>query len=204
MVQDRGVEPGDGWYAPAPPRPARLMGDQHPPALTVSSLTETDAQQIIRWRYPRMPAYDLDEQHLPTLLDPANRYFRLSEGGELIGHFCIGPEARVPGLEPEAGIDDIGIGFHPDKIGTGRGRSRLAAALEAMRPELTGPRLRVAVAASNLRAVRAAESVGFTRDRVHPNQNGEYVILYRDLVRLGFPEARRDRRSRRRAARDRG
>jgi hypothetical protein len=38
--------------------------------------------------------------------------------GAMVGFICLGPEARVPGVEAQPGILDVGAGMRPDLVGT--------------------------------------------------------------------------------------
>lgn len=47
-----------------------------------------------------------------------------------IGYCCFGPEARVPGLEEDDTVLDVGVGLRPELVGGGWGSAVTASVLE--------------------------------------------------------------------------
>ena len=144
---------------------------------TFRELTRGDAEMIAGWRYPE-PYSLYDGGDADRLLEYT--YFAgLDEEGSLIGFCCFGEDARVPGLEEEAGVLDVGAGLRPDLTGIGLGGPFLREACR-FGGELYAPdRLRVAVAAYNQRARMVAHALGFEAERTVRNDEAEFVVMTR-------------------------
>jgi RimJ/RimL family protein N-acetyltransferase len=144
---------------------------------TFHELTRADAEAIAGWRYPEPYAlYDGgDPEHLLR-----HTYFAANdEEAELIGFCCFGEDARVPGLDEEEGVLDVGAGLRPDLTGIGLGGPFLREACrlgdELYRPE----RLRIVVAAFNQRAQMVAHALGFEATGTLANDANKFVVLTR-------------------------
>ncbi len=142
-------------------------------------LTRADARAIAGWRYEEpYSAYDLDDAQ--RLLLPEYEYFAaVADEGELVGYCCFGEDARVAGLEEEAGVLDVGGGLRPDLTGVGLGGAFLREVCrfggELHHPEA----FRVAVATFNQRAQLVAAALGFERSGAHETAEREYVLMTR-------------------------
>ena len=91
-----------------------------PARVAVGPMTPKDAEIVANWRFDGPWAvYNLNGQ-APQPID-AFWTVRAASGGELIGFFCVGVEARVPGLEEVDGILDLGWGMNPEWVGRGFG-----------------------------------------------------------------------------------
>ena len=149
-------------------------------AVKVTVLTEADAREVASWRYePPYELYSGSRVGIIAMIEPANRYFAIRRDGELIGYVCVGPEARVPGLGAEPGVDDIGLGLRPDVTGRGRFRALFPEVIAQLADEFREDRQRVVIAAWNARAQAAARAVGFTVAGSHTNESGVYLLLTR-------------------------
>jgi [ribosomal protein S18]-alanine N-acetyltransferase len=150
------------------------------------------ASAIATWRYP--PPYDRYNSAPgiePYLLDPANAYFAARAGDDVVGFFCYGEEAQVPGGFPAGAYDapdavDIGLGLRPDLTGHGRGPAFVRAGL-AFAWRRYAPRLfRLTVATFNERAIRVYEQVGFRRGVVFfspsRGEDAEFMLMTRDAA----------------------
>ena len=145
------------------------------------------AREIATWRYD--PPYDFynatsDPNDLEELLDPRRRedsYFAaFDEGGELVGFFCFGTEAQVPGGDyPDGGVVDVGLGLRPDLAGRGLGLGFQLAGLEFARRRFGPDSFRLSVATFNERAILVYERAGFRRAEVfaHSTNGGEHPFL---------------------------
>ncbi len=133
--------------------------------LRFKPLSRADALAIMSWKYPApYSAYDLDSQEptvLAELLRPENRYHAILRGEEMIGFFCLGPDARVPGWNYDDCALDLGMGLRPDWTGQGRGYGCLTAVLAFVEQESPGRLLRATVLAWNQRAIRVCNRAGF-------------------------------------------
>ncbi len=148
-----------------------------------------DAETILTWRYPPpLALYNPPSDYLLWLLDPDNRYHTIiDEAGQLIGFFCLGLDAQVPGGDYHAEEAlDVGLGLRPDMIGRGLGTELLRAVLDFARQALNPPAFRVTVATFNGRAMRMCEKVGFRPVRTFagatPQGIYEFVQLLRDAA----------------------
>jgi [ribosomal protein S18]-alanine N-acetyltransferase len=147
--------------------------------MEVRPLTRDDARLIASWRYPgRFATYDVREM---VALSP--EYAAVESDGELIGYCCFGAPARVAGVEPEAGILDVGYGLKPELLGGGRGREFVGAILAFARSEFPGSRPRLLILDWNERSRRLATVLGFTTERVVRNREGAFLVMVGPLER---------------------
>ena len=131
-------------------------------------ITRADAEEISRWRYGEpYSMYDGDPASVPSLLKPRFLYHSVyDECDELVGYFCFGEDARVTAGRHLGVYDweqalDVGLGLRPDLTGRGLGTEFVHAGLRFAKENLSPLGFRLTVAASNLRAIRAYERVGF-------------------------------------------
>jgi RimJ/RimL family protein N-acetyltransferase len=134
-------------------------------SLRFKPLSKLDALALMSWRYPSpYSAYDLDSQEAPVLdelLRPENRYHAMVRGDEIIGFFCLGPDARIPGWNYDGSALDLGMGLRPDWTGHGEGYGCLTAVIAFVEKECPGMLLRATVLAWNQRALRLCQRAGF-------------------------------------------
>lgn len=136
-------------------------------------LTAEEAEQPLGWRYPPpYSVYDVTE----TLGRDRGFFAVESDDGLLVGFACVGAEARVPGVEAEAGTTDVGYGMRPDLVGQGRGREFVGAVLAHVLDGGPGPRLRMSILRWNERSRRVAEAHGFHVEW----QAGDFDVLVRE------------------------
>jgi [ribosomal protein S18]-alanine N-acetyltransferase len=121
-------------------------------------LTDEEAGRPLGWRYSGPYAtYDAEGPLRPEL-----GFFAVEdEGGSLVGFGCVGAEARVPGVEEEAGTIDVGYGMRPDLVGQGLGREFVGAVLTHVVERNPAARLRMSILEWNGRSRRVAETHGF-------------------------------------------
>jgi RimJ/RimL family protein N-acetyltransferase len=141
---------------------------------------------MMSWRYPPpYSAYDIkspEAKVLAELLRPRNRYHAIVRGGEMIGFFCLGPDARVPGWNYDASALDLGMGLRPDWTGRGEGLRCLIAVIAFVEKESAGRPLRATVLGWNLRALRVCRQAGFYVETTFKKvgEGGEdFVVLLR-------------------------
>lgn len=148
-------------------------------------LSREDAEEVASWRYPgRHAMYDTPDDaqasSVESMLDAASGYTGIHQHGELIGFCSIGDDGKVPGWDYDESAVDIGAGMRPDLIGEGNGARFLGEVVRFATNE-TGPRLRATIAAWNTRALRSAESVGFTPVGSFDGPDGmTFTVLVRD------------------------
>ena len=115
-----------------------------------------------------------DPGDLAELLDPVQRdgrYFAvLGDLGDLVGFFAFRHTGDVV---------EVGLGLRPNLTGRGLGLSFMLAGLEFARGRYAPARFRLAVAASNWRAIRVYERAGFIRSEsfTHWTNGGEHAFL---------------------------
>jgi ribosomal-protein-alanine N-acetyltransferase len=133
--------------------------------ITFHPLTPADAREVCGWRYPGLyDVYSLGPDDLPDLLRPEWRYHTAWEGGALVGLFCAGADAQVPGglyLEGEPRVLDLGYSLNPALLGQGRGHAFVRAVSDFADERWRPARLRATVAAFNRRSLRILEGLGF-------------------------------------------
>ena len=142
-------------------------------------LTRDDAQTIAEWRYDGpYSLYDVDDPE--RLLSAKYEYYAaFGDDDELVGYCCFGEDARVPGLEEEAGVLDVGVGLRPDLTGIGLGGPFLREVCR-FGGELREPvRFRVAIADFNRRAQLVASALGFEREGLHQTEERKFVLMGR-------------------------
>jgi RimJ/RimL family protein N-acetyltransferase len=145
---------------------------------TFRELTRSDAEEISRWKYPQ--PYSLYDGTGDANRLLKYKYFAgLDEEGGLVGFCCFGEDARVPGLEEEEGVLDVGAGLRPDLTGIGLGGPFLREACR-LGDELYRPSsVRVVVAAFNRRAQMVAHALGFEATGTHVANEREFVLMTR-------------------------
>ncbi|HEX3649108.1 MAG TPA: GNAT family N-acetyltransferase [Pseudonocardiaceae bacterium] len=153
------------------------MTDTWPTRLTVRSLTPDDARRIGAWRYDGpWRAYDSQPEDEPVTA--AMGYWAVAgeDEGQFVGYYCTGAEARVPGLEAEPGVLDLGVGMAPDWVGQGHGRRFAEAVLTHIRRHHGPTVLRAAIQSWNTRSLTLTHHLGFQEQGRHAcTQHGEQV-----------------------------
>jgi RimJ/RimL family protein N-acetyltransferase len=149
------------------------------------SLSLNDAAVIVQWRY--MPPYDLynhpsrNEEGAGELLRPEYNYNAIEDStGRLIGYFCLGPDARVPGWEYDNSALDLGMGLDPALIGQGLGTTCLRDILVDLRTQKAKQAIRATVAEWNQRALRLCQRAGFVEIAAFTGTSG---IPFKVLLR---------------------
>jgi [ribosomal protein S18]-alanine N-acetyltransferase len=137
-----------------------------PDDLRFRVLTAEDAATILSWQYA--PPYDFYNHAGPLreavadLLRPEYGYHAIQcAQGRMIGYFCVGADARVPGSKYDNSALDLGMGLDPSLIGRGLGRMCVAAILDHLKTRLTNQPVRATVAAWNQPALRLCHQAGF-------------------------------------------
>ncbi len=145
--------------------------------MQVRSLTAADAEAIATWRYAgRDSTYDVIEP-----VTDQQGIWAVDHGSELVGYCCFGAEARVPGVEEEAGTLDVGYGLRPDLVGRGLGRGFVTAILEFAAAEFSPGRMRVLILSWNERSRKVAAACGFESAGVVASTEGDFLVLTRGV-----------------------
>jgi RimJ/RimL family protein N-acetyltransferase len=139
-------------------------------------LTVEEAERPLGWRYAE--PYAIYDAQGPLGRD-VGFFAVVDDAGTLVGYGCTGAEARVPGVEEEAGTVDVGYGMRPDLVGQGLGREFVGAVLAHAAAAHPSSRLRMSILRWNARSRRVAEAHGF---RI-VSQAGEFDVLVRETPR---------------------
>ncbi|HRW47054.1 MAG: GNAT family N-acetyltransferase [Caldilinea sp.] len=130
-------------------------------------MTEPDARAVLNWSYPGIdtlynPDPDNLEEDMAALLRPDYYYHAIRDGaGGLVGFCCFGEDAQVPGGDYGLPALDVGLGLHPDLIGTGLSHGFLAAILAFGEEKFAPEFFRATVAVINRRSLHLFERAGF-------------------------------------------
>jgi [ribosomal protein S18]-alanine N-acetyltransferase len=140
-------------------------------------LTAEEAERPLGWHYA--DPYSIYDAEGPLGRDPGFFAVEDADGG-FVGFGCVGAEARVAGVEEEAGTVDVGYGMRPELVGQGLGREFVGAVLARVADRHpAAARLRMSIYRWNARSRRVAEVHGF---RV-VGEAGEFDVLVREAPR---------------------
>ncbi|MGN7356266.1 GNAT family N-acetyltransferase [Paenibacillus sp. SAF-054] len=149
----------------------------------IRRMSREDAAIIAEWIYPEpYSLYSMDgsEEDIAELMNGDYVSCR-DEEGLIIGFYCSGISARVPGGY-EAGIYhndkqvDMGLGMKPELTGQGQGARFVEDGIKYMQAAFPGKGIRLVVATFNVRAIRAYEKAGFVQTCTFPSHvNGASV-----------------------------
>jgi len=143
--------------------------------MQVRRLSEAERVAIGEWRYPgRLSTYELGGP-----VAPQRPLMAVEHGEELTGYCCFDEEARVRGVEAEAGSLDVGYGLRPELVGRGLGREFVAAILDYAEAEFEPARLRLLIVHWNARSRRLAEVFGFSERTSLVNDEGRFLVMVR-------------------------
>jgi RimJ/RimL family protein N-acetyltransferase len=157
-------------------------------------MSEHHARDILMWHYDDQYAfYNANpteiESDVANFLDPQNSYHSISLDGELIGFFCLGPDAQVGGGDyTSEDALDVGLGLRPDLTGRGMGREVLMGVLEYARGQYAPRLFRTTVAGFNHRALRLCESVGFRPQHTFAGSTRHGEMEFLQMVKVARVE----------------
>lgn len=153
-------------------------------------MTTDQARYISTWVYAEpYSLYSMDgsEELIKELMDGS--YFAvMNDEKEVVGYFCYGGSAQVPGLRKygvyEEEYIDIGLGMKPDLTGKKLSFDFLLTGMKFGSLKFQNEKFRLTVATCNERAIKAYEKVGFKRGQAYvnktPNGEREFVIMKRE------------------------
>jgi len=152
----------------------------------IAPMSAAEAEAMADWHYDGpWDIYDLDGR-VPPRIDAYGSVLAQTSGGtQLAGFFCVGQEARVPGLDAVDGTLDLGWGMNPGWVGRGYGRSFGTAVLVAVQRRHGGA-VRAVVQSWNRRSIRVLAELGFTRSGTHACVQGGAQVQY-DVMVLESP-----------------
>ncbi len=159
------------------------MSRPWPGRLVVRPLTPGDAAEIAGWRYDGPYAvYDARPDDAPVCAEGGYLAVAGADGGPLVGFCCVGAQARVPGLDEEPGVVDLGVGMAPAYVGAGNGALFGRAVLEHLRATTDARRFRAVVQSWNERSLRLTRRLGFVEVGRHTAMQGGRPVAYTVLV----------------------
>ena len=146
-------------------------------------MTESEAEEIIAWKYPGEYAfYDMerdveDMAELRAAHVRAEKYFSVFSGHELVGFFEFALEKETV---------EIGLGLRPDLTGRGLGKDFLETGLDFARQRYRPLRFQLRVATFNGRAIKLYEQAGFVRDMIYTHDfygtPYDFLVMSRSAV----------------------
>jgi len=150
--------------------------------INITKMTDEYAKSISRWKYDDIYSfYNHNENDTSGYLD-GTHFACTNEGGELIGYFCYGKEARIPTVEENVYDEefiDIGLSLRPDLCGKGYGLTFFNSGLDYARDVFNTKSLRLSVATFNERAIKLYTKAGFYIDQEVTNSyyNNKFFIM---------------------------
>ncbi|MWV43271.1 GNAT family N-acetyltransferase [Paenibacillus sp. HJL G12] len=156
-------------------------------------MNREDAAEIATWRYPRpYDLYSMDgsEEDITELLN-GDYVSAWNHEEMLIGFYCTGISARVPGgydagIYNDESLVDIGLGMKPELTGQGQGTRFMEEGIAYVKYAFPGKGIRLVVATFNKRAVRTYEKAGFKQfgvfsSPVHGEQTEFACMIKREI-----------------------
>ncbi|MNI53752.1 Mycothiol acetyltransferase [compost metagenome] len=123
-----------------------------------------------------------EPEDLHELLDGTYYAVTAKEAG-LIGFFCYGGNAQVPGGAEQGlyigdNVLDMGLGLKPEYTGNGKGLAFVKAGIRFAEERYAPEKLRLSVAAFNERAVAVYSKAGFRLLGSFDNVRGEKPMRF--------------------------
>lgn len=156
--------------------------------MDIQKLTGAEAKEINTWQYEEpysLYSFSGSKEVIEELLD-GTYYGCCNEHGELIGYFCFGENAQVPGgrdAKLYVGEDtvDIGLGMKPGLTGKGMGKSFFQTGLAFSVSKFQAKKIRLSVATFNKRAIKLYRNIGFQAGPTFMSRGREFVLMEYDL-----------------------
>ncbi|MGG2063728.1 GNAT family N-acetyltransferase [Bacillus sp. S14(2024)] len=157
--------------------------------MDIHVLTSGEAEEINVWQYDEpyeLYSFTGAPETLEELLD-GTYYGVRNEHNELIGYFCFGDNAQVPGgrdakLYTGECVVDIGLGIKPALTGKGLGISFLQAGLQFAKEQFGPEKIRLSVAAFNERAIHLYMKAGFQKKASFMSRGREFLLMEYDAA----------------------
>jgi RimJ/RimL family protein N-acetyltransferase len=148
-----------------------------------------EAKDINVWQYDapyELYSFTGASETLEELLD-GTYYGVCNEYNEIIGYFCFGDNAQVPGgrdakLYTGECVVDIGLGMKPTLTGKGLGISFLQAGLQFAKEQFRPEKIRLSVAAFNERAIHLYMKAGFQKKVSFMSRGREFLLMEYDAA----------------------
>jgi [ribosomal protein S18]-alanine N-acetyltransferase len=146
-------------------------------------MTQADASDVAEWCYEEpWNVYNSDGR-----IQAIANYWAVVDDDRLVGFYCTGTEARVPGLDAQPDTLDIGVGMRPDLVGVGNGREFAKVVMTHCLQTYPDDILRAVVQSWNERSLRLAASLGFEVAGTHYCVQRGSAVAY--TVLLASPRA---------------
>ncbi|MFJ8355351.1 GNAT family N-acetyltransferase [Bacillus paramycoides] len=152
--------------------------------MDIHKLTGEEANEINAWVYEEpytLYSFSGDDEVIEELLD-GTYYGCCDEKGDLIGYFCFGENAQVPGgrdanLYEGEDVVDIGIGMKPELTGKGMGKTFFQVGIDFATKEFNSKMFRLSVATFNKRAIRLYKTIGFQPGPIFLSRGREFMLM---------------------------
>ena len=126
--------------------------------------------------------YDLRDD-VPAVRAEGRRAVVSAHDGSLVGFYCLGEDARVPGLAGDEAVVDLGLGMAPEFVGQGPGQEFALTVLDDVRRYVPAAALRTVIQAWNARSLALARGLGFTDAGGHVCRQDGGDVAYTVLIR---------------------
>ncbi len=147
-------------------------------------LTKEEAMEINTWTYEEpysLYSFSGEKEVIEELLD-GTYYGCCDDQGDLIGYFCFGANAQVPGgrdanLYGGEDVIDIGLGMKPALTGKGIGKEFFQAGIGFATKEFNAKMFRLSVATFNTRAITLYKNIGFKQGIIFLSRGREFMLM---------------------------
>ncbi len=147
-------------------------------------LTKEEAMEINTWTYEEpysLYSFSGEKEVIEELLD-GTYYGCCDDQGDLIGYFCFGANAQVPGgrdanLYGGEDVIDIGLGMKPALTGKGMGKEFFQAGIAFATKEFNAKMFRLSVATFNTRAITLYKNIGFKQGTIFLSRGREFMLM---------------------------
>lgn len=152
--------------------------------LDIHVLTKEEAMEINTWTYEEpysLYSFSGEKEVIEELLD-GTYYGCCDDQGDLIGYFCFGANAQVPGgrdanLYGGEDVIDIGLGMKPALTGKGIGKEFFQAGIAFATKEFNAKMFRLSVATFNTRAITLYKNIGFKQGTIFLSRGREFMLM---------------------------
>ncbi|MEB9970489.1 GNAT family N-acetyltransferase [Bacillus cereus] len=152
--------------------------------MDIHVLTKEEAMEINTWTYEEpysLYSFSGEKEVIEELLD-GTYYGCCDDQGDLIGYFCFGANAQVPGgrdanLYGREDVIDIGLGMKPALTGKGIGKEFFQAGIAFATKEFNAKMFRLSVATFNTRAITLYKNIGFKQGTIFLSRGREFMLM---------------------------
>ncbi|MDF9624606.1 GNAT family N-acetyltransferase [Bacillus cereus] len=152
--------------------------------MDIHKLTIEEAKKINTWTYEEpysLYSFSGEKEVIEELLD-GTYYGCCDDQGDLIGYFCFGANAQVPGgrdanLYGGEDVIDIGLGMKPALTGEGIGKEFFQAGIAFATKEFNAKMFRLSVATFNTRAITLYKNIGFKQGTIFLSRGREFMLM---------------------------